>query len=341
ERVQIARLVLRDLRDDLADGLLRVVLIEGRLLDLAEVAEVGQRRDQMRLGTPVDLRVGAQHPGEEAGPGAGGPEPEDEPVLHAAYLPASPTGVQRSAGGWLCREHLEAQPSAVRTHAVVAAEQAEIRERLAQQEGARQVQRIEGPHGLDGKRSLRALRDVAGHLEHGPSGRCACECLEERRAAHPVEPALGGGSSDHPPCLDEGQPGTDDLSCVAQQAMDLVGMRFVEQPAKDRAAFRIDRQHSARPASSSAWLEARSRDPGRAYAAASCGRPMVSTPAATRRPKACSAGLWRPSTFGRRSSATTRPRSVTRTTSPAATSRRYALNRFLSSLTAPASTPPM
>src|SRR5262249_1360243 len=71
--------------------------------------------------------------------------------------------------------------------------------------GAREVQRIERPHWLDGKRPLSALRDVARHLEHGPTRRCACEGVQEHRAADLVEQALRDGSSDHPSCLDEGQ----------------------------------------------------------------------------------------------------------------------------------------
>src|SRR5439155_26857394 len=71
------------------------------------------------------------------------------------------------------------------------------------------------------------------------------------------------------------------------------------------------------------------RTPVRRYDEGSCGRPIVSTPAATRRSSACSAGLRGASALERRSSATTRPRSVTSTTSPAATSRRYALEPVL------------
>jgi hypothetical protein len=75
---------------------------------------------------------------------------------------------------------------------------------------------------------------------------------------------------------------------------------------------------SARSASRSAWLGLAIRT----YEAGPCGRRIESTPAATSRPRACSAGLWTFPTVGRRSSATTRPRSVTSTVSPAATSRR-------------------
>src|SRR5262249_59954395 len=49
----------------------------------------------MGPGGPEVRGGGAHHRGRGGGPGGGAPDRKDEPVLHAAYLPASPTGVQR------------------------------------------------------------------------------------------------------------------------------------------------------------------------------------------------------------------------------------------------------
>ena len=57
-------------------------------------------------------------------------------------------------------KHLEAQPAAVRAHAVIGADDAKVRQRLSQEKGAGEVKRVQGSDGLHGKRSLRAF----GHL---------------------------------------------------------------------------------------------------------------------------------------------------------------------------------
>src|SRR5207244_10431778 len=72
----------RQLADDLVDGLLDVLGIVGRLLHLAEVPEVRDRRDQVGLGAAEDQRMRGQHAREERGAGAGRADQEDEPVLH-------------------------------------------------------------------------------------------------------------------------------------------------------------------------------------------------------------------------------------------------------------------
>src|SRR5439155_21071950 len=52
---------------------------------------------------------------------------------------------------------LEAEPTAVRAHAVIGAEDAEIRQRLSQQQGASEVKRVQRSDGLHRKRCLRTF----------------------------------------------------------------------------------------------------------------------------------------------------------------------------------------
>src|SRR2546427_4178622 len=187
-----------------------------------------------------------------------------------------------------CRDDLEAQAAPIGAHAVVAAEQAQIWQRLAQQESAGEVKRIEGPDGLHGKGCLRALRHLSRHLEHAPAASGPCECFQNGGAPDLVEKVLGDRSPDHPSRFDEGQPGADDLRRAAEQMVNLVASGFVEQPPKHRAAFRVEGHRSARSASSSAWLGRAIRTPGRWYDAGPCGRPIVSSPAASSPPHAVS-----------------------------------------------------
>src|SRR5207248_7579587 len=104
-------------------------------------------------------------------------------------------GGESSSSRW---EHLEAQPAAVRAHAVIGAEDAEIRQRLSQEQGAGEVQRVQRSDGLHGKRSLRALGDLPRQLENRPTSPGLGEDLQHGGAAHLVEQLLGDGVPDHP-----------------------------------------------------------------------------------------------------------------------------------------------
>src|SRR5439155_25227208 len=75
-------------------------------------------------------------------------------------------GGESSSSRW---KRLEAQPAAVRAHAVIGAEDAEIGQRLSQEKGAGEVKRVQRSDGLHGKRSLRALGDLPRQLENRPT----------------------------------------------------------------------------------------------------------------------------------------------------------------------------
>ena len=68
QRVQVVRFAARQVGDELAHRLLDVERVVGRLLHAGVVAEVRDRRDQVRLGAAVDRGVGAEHPGEQRCP---------------------------------------------------------------------------------------------------------------------------------------------------------------------------------------------------------------------------------------------------------------------------------
>ena len=57
-------------------------------------------------------------------------------------IAAGDGALPRRTGVALCRDDLEAQMTPVRTHAVIAAEEAQIRQRPTQQQGAGEVKRI-------------------------------------------------------------------------------------------------------------------------------------------------------------------------------------------------------
>ena len=96
-------------------------------------------------------------------------------------------GGESSSSRW---KHLEAQPAAVRAHAVIGAEDAEIGQRLSQEKGAGEVKRLQCADGLHGKRSLRAFGDLSRQLENRPTGPGLGEDLHRRGAAHLVEQLL-------------------------------------------------------------------------------------------------------------------------------------------------------
>ena len=94
QRVQVVLLAARQVGDQLADRLLGVLRVVGRLLDLRVVAQVRDRRDEVRLGALIDGRVRAQHARQQRRAGARRPDQEDETLLH---LTAPRRGASRAA----------------------------------------------------------------------------------------------------------------------------------------------------------------------------------------------------------------------------------------------------
>ena len=156
-------------------------------------------------------------------------------------------GGESSSSRW---KRLEAQPAAVRAHAVIGAEDAKIRQCLSQEQGAGEVQRVQRSDGLHGKRSLRALGDLPRQLENRPTSPGLGEDVQHGGTAHLVEQLLGDGAPDYPSRLDEGQARADDLGRITEEPMSLVPAGLLERPAEYGAAFGVEGQRSARSASS-------------------------------------------------------------------------------------------
>src|SRR6266446_4522036 len=184
------------------------------------------------------------------------------------------------------------------------------------------MDRIERPHGLDRKRLLGTGRDIGRNLEYGPPCRRLRQCRPNVGRARLDEIVEHDRPTNRPMALDESEARARDLRRGAKHFKDLLAPRLVEKPAQNGTGLRVNGQDSARSASSSVWLGRARVAPVLRYARGSCGSPRTSRPreASGSRDRSNSRGM---SVDARRSSATTFPRSVTSTTSPEATSRRY------------------
>jgi hypothetical protein len=176
------------------------------------------------------------------------------------------------------REELESELRGVLSHPRIRAEDDEVGNRVPQQERAREVDGIDGLHGLDRERLLGAGCHLGRELEHGPPGRGLGQ-----GGSHPGGIGLDqiledDRSPDRPMTLDERQAGADDLRRRAKRLEDLLPLRLVEEPAEDAARLGIDGQDSARSASTRAWLGRRSVARLLRYARESWGRPSWSSP---------------------------------------------------------------
>ena len=116
----------------------------------------------------ADLRLGPR-PGRRRAPqprapdaGSGEAEQTPRPWSRNGICYAVRGGGERSSR-W---KDLEAEPAAVRAHAVIGAEDAEIRQRLSQEQGASEVKRVQRSDGLHGKRCLRAFGHLPRQLEN-------------------------------------------------------------------------------------------------------------------------------------------------------------------------------
>ena len=79
---EVVRLTAGQVADELGDGLRRLELVIGRLIDVVVDAHVRQRRHQVGLGAAVDLGVGRDHPHEQGRSRPRRADEEDELVLH-------------------------------------------------------------------------------------------------------------------------------------------------------------------------------------------------------------------------------------------------------------------
>src|SRR5438876_10762880 len=97
-------------------------------------------------------------------------------------------GGESSSSRW---KHLEAQSAAVRAHTVIGAEDAEIGERLSQEQGAGEVKRVQRSDGLHGKRSLRRVRRPLATARESPNQPRPGRRPPARRSCSPRRAASG------------------------------------------------------------------------------------------------------------------------------------------------------
>jgi hypothetical protein len=115
------------------------------------------------------------------------------------------------------------------------------------------MERIQGADGLDGKWSSSALDDISLDSHDAPA--------PGRRDQVPVEPngvgsgeAARGLSSDQDAVtFDQREIGGEYELGTGERVPDEVGPRLAEQPAEDRAGFRVEVQRSPRSSSISRW----------------------------------------------------------------------------------------
>ena len=144
-----------------------------------------------------------------------------------------------------------------------------------------------------------------------------------------------GGAPQDPVALDQCQIRGDD-GVRAREDLSHVGTGdFVQEPRQNGTGLGIDAHRDPRSSSrSSDAVSFRRRRRGkRGYSARSPGAPSVASPRLARTASAAGTSASSPRCPGGASSATTSPRSVTKTRSPARTSLRYSLRRFFSSRT--------
>jgi len=172
---------------------------------------------------------------------------------HAA-VSASRSLLRRLSGGrpivgW---QEIEAQRAGVHTHVIIDAQHDQVRSRGLCDQRACQMKRVERPERFLGKALPRAIDHFRAQPENrpmrrgrvqfaAPAGRLGLRQLAECRRAN--EDAIA---------FDEGQIRRDDQRGRRKAVTDLRRARLAEQPGKDRARFRVERQRSPRSAERSA-----------------------------------------------------------------------------------------
>jgi hypothetical protein len=169
----------------------------------------------------------------------------------------------------------------------------------------------------------RGLVHVLGHPERRPSLDRLIQHPERGHLLGRAHPSADSGAQQAAATLDRSDAGCDHIRSFRQLCDNFVLTRFAKEPREHCGRFRVQKGHVPRSSSMSRRAvpfgdrsgDARYVPPGLSG--------TRSCPLAASRANACCAGVAAtPPEPGCRSSATTRPRSVTRNTSPAATERR-------------------
>lgn len=140
-----------------------------------------------------------------------------------------------------------------RANPFVQAEESQVGDPRARNEGAGQMERIEGADGLDRKWPSSALDDISLDSHDAPA--------PGRRHQVPVEPngvgsgeaARGLSSDEDAVTFDQREIGGEYELGTRESVPDEVGLRLTEQPAEDRAGLRVEVQRSPRSSSMSRW----------------------------------------------------------------------------------------
>ncbi len=94
QRVEVVLLAAGEVPDEEADRVRGVDVVVGRSVDAVVVTEVGERRDEVRLGVGGDLGVRAEHALQERRARAGRRHEEDEALLDVH-------GARPERGSWI------------------------------------------------------------------------------------------------------------------------------------------------------------------------------------------------------------------------------------------------
>ena len=151
------------------------------------------------------------------------------------------------------RDDGEPERATGRANPLVEAEDGEVRDPGARDHGTGEMERVEGPDGLDGKGPSSALDDISLDPHDAPA--------PGRRCQVPVEPncvSSGEGARGLPPDEDAVTFDQREVGCQydfgpGERVPDEVGPRLAEQPAEDRAGLRVEVQRSPRSSSMSRW----------------------------------------------------------------------------------------
>jgi len=194
---------------------------------------------------------------------------------------------------------------------------------------------IEGSNWLTGKGLPGAIDHFVGDPQDVPMRSCSRKLRAAVCSLRLRQFAQMDRSDQYSIALNESQIGCNDNLCIGQQLTNNRGGLFIQEPRENGARLRIQVHRGPRSSSSNcAALRRPRRERGIAlYSKSSPGLPSVASPRFANASRADGTPESTAPCLGGENSATTSPRSVTRTLSPRRTSRRYSLSRFLSSLT--------
>jgi hypothetical protein len=176
-----------------------------------------------------------------------------------------------------------------RPYPLVKGEEGKIWNTGARQHGTGEMERVEGPDGLDGKWAPSARHNISINPHDAPVPGCGEQVSMQPNGVGAREDTSGLTSDEDAVTFDQGQIGGEDDIGTGEGVSDKVGPRLAEQPAEDRTGLCVEVQCSPRSSSMS-----RCSSPG--LSSLGMGRYTLGSVAASR---------------GGTSSATTSPRSVT------------------------------